>query len=163
MQREAQRAAEKVARLKTAQAEVAARMSADRELLASPDLLQNHPELDFERVASQGALPLLGAAQRLLKNLQLSDFRHAAYSLANNVMSTMCSLSTVVVTHKLRKHSKLVSTKASRAVAKHQHLCALTGTYLAVASQCLCFIPGSFHTPLHQSVKQRTAPVAAGL
>lgn len=72
MQREAQRAAEKVAQLKTAQAEVAARMSADRELLASPDLLQNHPELEFERIASQGALPLLGAAQRLLKSLQLT-------------------------------------------------------------------------------------------
>ena len=88
MQREAQRAAEKVAQLKTAQAEVAARMSADRELLASPDLLQNHPELEFERVASQGALPLLGAAQRLLKNLQLSDFRHAANSYACQAVAT---------------------------------------------------------------------------
>ena len=87
MQREAHRAAEKIAQLASEQAELAARMDTDRELLASLELLQNHPELEFERTASQGALPLLGAAQRLLKNLRLTDFGHVPYSIPCQAIS----------------------------------------------------------------------------
>ena len=79
LQREAERAAKKIAELKTRQADLVAKMDADRELLASPELQQNHPELSWERAASRGAIPKLGAAQGLLKELRLADFWYAMH------------------------------------------------------------------------------------
>lgn len=77
MQREADRAAQKIGKLEVARSQVVAQMEASQELLASPELLHNHPELEWERAASQGSTPKLGAAHKLLKDLRLADFRHA--------------------------------------------------------------------------------------
>ena len=71
--------AHKIAELLTARAELAAEMEKEAELLASPQLLSDHPELRWERAASQGAVPRLGVAQRLfVQDRRLSDFRCAS-------------------------------------------------------------------------------------
>ena len=82
VQKEAERVAAKIAEWKSAQAVVATNMEANRQLLASPELVKNHPELEWERVASQGATPKLGSAQGLLKDLRLTDFRNEPRSHA---------------------------------------------------------------------------------
>lgn len=53
-----------------------AQMDTQKQLLASSELLQNHPELKWEQVADQDTLPKLGVAQSLyVKDRRLSDFR----------------------------------------------------------------------------------------
>ena len=55
-----------------------AQVETQKQLLASPELLQNHPELLWEQIADQDTLPKLGVAQSLfVKNRRLSDFRCA--------------------------------------------------------------------------------------
>ena len=86
LQREAAKAAQKIAELTTARAELAAAMEQEAELLASPDLLHNHPELNWERAAKEEeAIPRLGAAQRLfIQDRRLTDFRSALHLLCQS-------------------------------------------------------------------------------
>lgn len=88
MQREADRAAQKIAELEGARNEVVAQIEASEQLLASPELLQDHPELGWERSAGQGFAPKLGAAHKLFKDLSLTDFRHAVF----HMLAWLCSL-----------------------------------------------------------------------
>lgn len=56
-------------------AALASLMEAQEQLLASPELLQNHPELQWDRV-SAGNLPKLGAAKQLFSgDRRFADFR----------------------------------------------------------------------------------------
>lgn len=56
-------------------------MDSQAHLLASPDLLINHPELMWETSAAQAAVPCLGVAQKLFTNdRKLTDFRYVCLS-----------------------------------------------------------------------------------
>ena len=62
--------------MEIARAALAAEMQKEEGLLASHDLLLNHPELAWERGASQHIMPRLGIAQSLfVPDKRLSDFR----------------------------------------------------------------------------------------
>ncbi len=75
MQHEAARVQTNIAALLSKKAALASTMDAQAQLLASPELLQNHPELQYER-ESHGNMPKLGAARELFaKDMRLSDFR----------------------------------------------------------------------------------------
>ena len=73
VQREAERVAQKIAELSAARADMDAHIESQKQLLASPELLQDHPELKWD------ALPRLGVAQKLFaKDRKLADFRYAS-------------------------------------------------------------------------------------
>lgn len=51
-------------------------LESQAQLLASPELSLNHPELKWEYSAAEGGPPLLGVAQGLFaKDRTLADFR----------------------------------------------------------------------------------------
>ena len=76
MQHEACKVQESITTLLEEKAQLAAKMEVQAQLLASPELLQNHPELQLEQAAAAGSGPCLGIAKELfVSNRQLTDFR----------------------------------------------------------------------------------------
>ena len=87
--------AQKIAELASARAALAAGMEREAELLASPQLLLDHPELQWERAARQEALPRLGVAQSLfVQDRRLTDFR---YVVPSWVFIANCSSNTAII------------------------------------------------------------------
>ncbi len=77
VQHEASKVQARITALLAEKAALANTMEVHAQLLASPELLQNHPELQWEKV-SDGNMPRLGVAAELLaRNTRLSDFRWA--------------------------------------------------------------------------------------
>ena len=75
MQHEAAKVQENIAALLAEKAQLATQMEVQAQLLASPDLLHNHPELRWEQAAA-GSVPSLGTAKELfVKDRKLTDFR----------------------------------------------------------------------------------------
>ena len=75
MQREAERVEKTIAELTTAKAALALEMEAQARLLASSELLDDHPELHWDQLAAS-ATPQLGAAKSLLvRDRKFSHFR----------------------------------------------------------------------------------------
>lgn len=60
LQKEAGRVALKIADLLAARAELDAHIESQKQLFASPELLEDHPELKWELVANQDVMPKLG-------------------------------------------------------------------------------------------------------
>ena len=78
MQHEAARVQQEIAAILAEKAQLATRMEAQAQLLAAPDLLQNHPELLWEQAAA-GSGPCLGAAKELfMRERKLTDFKWGA-------------------------------------------------------------------------------------
>lgn len=76
MQTEAQRVSQKVVELAAAKAKLKSILDTDSQLLTSPELVLDHPELKWEIPAAEVATPLLGTAQRLFaSDRKLNDFR----------------------------------------------------------------------------------------
>ena len=75
VQHEASKVQARVTALLAEKAALANTTEVHAQLLASPELLQNHPELHWEQV-QDGNMPRLGVAAELLaRNKRLSDFR----------------------------------------------------------------------------------------
>ncbi|KAL3146450.1 hypothetical protein ABBQ32_003125 [Trebouxia sp. C0010 RCD-2024] len=73
MQHEAAKVEEDIAAILVEKAQLGARMEAQAQLLASPDLLQNHPKLRWEQAAA-GSGPILGTAKELFaRDKKLTD------------------------------------------------------------------------------------------
>ena len=63
-----------IAAILTAKAELSKTVQAETELLARPELVHKHPELQWEQ-AGHGKLPKLGLAKQLFaRDMKLSDF-----------------------------------------------------------------------------------------
>lgn len=78
LQHEAAKVQESITSLLAKKAALASIMEAQAQLLASPELLQNHPELHWEKV-SDSNMPRLGIAKELLvRDRRLTDFKWAA-------------------------------------------------------------------------------------
>ena len=87
VQHEAAKVQEGIAALLTEKTQLAARVEAQAQLLASPDLLQNHPELRWEHAAA-GSGPSLGTAKELfVRDRKLTDFR---WVLVSGLLVTPC-------------------------------------------------------------------------
>ncbi len=77
VQHEASKVQARITALLAEKTALANTMEANAQLLASPELLQNHPELQWKKVPD-GNMPRLGVAGELLaRNKRLSDFRWA--------------------------------------------------------------------------------------
>lgn len=75
VQHEAGKVQEGIAALQTEKAQLAAQMEVQAQLLAPPDLMQNHPELHWEQAAA-GNGPIFGTARELfVRDRKLTDFR----------------------------------------------------------------------------------------
>lgn len=76
MQTEAERVSQKVIELTAARAALSSVMDTQAQLLASPDLVLDHPELKWETVAATTTAPLLGVVQKLFAgDRKLGNFR----------------------------------------------------------------------------------------
>ena len=79
LQREAKRVANQIAELSIARADMDIGIETQKQLLSSPELLQHHPELTWEKAASQQTVHRLGVAQSLfVKDRKVADFRHVS-------------------------------------------------------------------------------------
>lgn len=92
MQHEAGKVQKSITTLLTEKAQLAAQMEVQAQLLASPDLLQNHPELSWEQAAAAGDGPSLGTARELfVRDRKLTDFRWVKVAVGVTAFSFVCS------------------------------------------------------------------------